>query len=156
MRVDEATEFFSEFSRLHAILSAFNSVGLGYMTLGQPANTFSGGEAQRARLASELATPSSEHTFYVLDEPTSGLHPTDINRLMTHLRTLVDAGHSLIVIEHQLDVIRQADWLIDVGPESAERGGEVIYTGPPQQILEIEHSETATSLRLTPGNHSRN
>ena len=147
MRVDEATEFFSEFSRLHAILSAFNSVGLGYVTLGQPANTFSGGEAQRARLASELATPSNDHTLYILDEPTSGLHPADVDRLMTHLRTLVDAGHSVIVIEHQLDVIRHADWLIDIGPDCAERGGEVIYSGSPLQIIECERSETAKSLR---------
>lgn len=147
MRVDEATEFFSEFSRLHTILSAFNSVGLGYMTLGQPANTFSGGEAQRARLASELATPSNDHTLYVLDEPTSGLHPADVDRLMTHLRTLVNGGHSVIVIEHQLDVIRQADWLIDIGPDSADRGGEVVYSGPPLQIIKCERSETAKSLR---------
>jgi excinuclease ABC subunit A len=147
MRVDEATEFFSEFSRLHAILSAFNSVGLGYVTLGQPANTFSGGEAQRAKLASELATPSNDHTLYVLDEPTSGLHPADVDRLMTHLRTLVNAGHSVIVIEHQLDVIRQADWLIDIGPDSADRGGEVVYSGPPLQIIACDRSETAKSLR---------
>lgn len=147
MRVDEATEFFSEFSRLHAILSAFNSVGLGYVTLGQPANTFSGGEAQRAKLASELATPSNDHTLYVLDEPTSGLHPADVDRLMTHLRTLVNAGHSVIVIEHQLDVIRQADWLIDIGPDSADRGGEVVYSGPPLQIIASDRSETAKSLR---------
>jgi excinuclease ABC subunit A len=146
MRVDEATEFFSEFSRLHAILSAFNSVGLGYVTLGQPANTFSGGEAQRARLASELATPSNEHTLYVLDEPTSGLHPADVDRLMTHLKTLVNAGHSVVVIEHQLDVIGKADWLIDIGPESADRGGEVVYSGPPLQILDCLRSETAKSL----------
>lgn len=147
MRVDEATEFFSEFSRLHAILSAFNSVGLGYVTLGQPANTFSGGEAQRAKLASELATPSNDHTLYVLDEPTSGLHPADVDRMMTHLRTLVNAGHSVIVIEHQLDVIRQADWLIDIGPDSADRGGEVVYSGPPLQIIACDRSETAKSLR---------
>ncbi|MCX7397495.1 MAG: hypothetical protein NT138_07410 [Planctomycetales bacterium] len=147
MRVDEATEFFSEFSRLHAILSAFNSVGLGYVTLGQPANTFSGGEAQRAKLASELATPSNDHTLYVLDEPTSGLHPADVDRLMTHLRTLVNAGHSVIVIEHQLDVIRQADWLIDIGPDSADQGGEAVYSGPPLQIIACERSETAKSLR---------
>ena len=147
MRVDEATEFFSEFSRLHAILSTFNSVGLGYVTLGQPANTFSGGEAQRAKLASELATPSNDHTLYVLDEPTSGLHPADVDRLMTHLRALVDAGHSVIVIEHQLDVIRQADWLIDLGPDSADRGGEVVYSGPPLKITECERSETGISLR---------
>ena len=147
MRVDEATEFFSEFSRLHVILSAFNSVGLGYVTLGQPANTFSGGEAQRAKLASELATPSNDHTLYVLDEPTSGLHPADVDRLMTHLRTLVNAGHSVIVIEHQLDVIRQADWLIDIGPDSADQGGEVVYSGPPLQIIACDRSETAKSLR---------
>jgi len=148
MRVDEATEFFSEFSRLHAILSSFNSVGLGYVTLGQLANTFSGGEAQRAKLASELAIPSNDHTLYVLDEPTSGLHPTDVDRLMTHLRTLVNAGHSVIVIEHQMDVIRQADWLIDIGPESASHGGEVVYSGQPRQIIDCERSETAKSLRL--------
>lgn len=129
MRVDEATEFFQSFSR-SSILSAFNSVGLGYVTLGQPANTFSGGEARR-QLASELATPSNKHTLYVLDEPTSGLHPADVDRLMTHLRTLVVAGHSVVVIEHQLDVIRAADWLIDIGPDSADRGGEVVYSGPP-------------------------
>lgn len=147
MRVDEATDFFSEFSRLHAVLSAFNSVGLGYVTLGQPANTFSGGEAQRAKLASELATPSNDHTLYVLDEPTSGLHPADVDRLMTHLRTLVKAGHSVIVIEHHLDVIRQADWLIDIGPDSADRGGEVVYSGPPLKIIECDRSETAKSFR---------
>lgn len=147
MRVDEATDFFSEFSRLHAVLSAFNSVGLGYVTLGQPANTFSGGEAQRAKLASELATPSNDHTLYVLDEPTSGLHPADVDRLMTHLRTLVNAGHSVIVIEHHLDVIRQADWLIDIGPDSADRGGEVVYSGPPVKIIECDRSETAKSFR---------
>lgn len=148
MRVDEATEFFSEFSRLHAILSAFNSVGLGYVTLGQPANTFSGGEAQRAKLASELATPSNEHTLYVLDEPTSGLHPADVDRLITHLRALVTAGHSVIVIEHQLDVIRQADWLIDIGSDDANRGGKVIFSGPPGQIVDCTVSETAKSLHF--------
>lgn len=147
MRVDEATEFFSEFSRLHTILSAFNNVGLGYVTLGQPANTFSGGEAQRAKLASELAAPANEHTLYVLDEPTSGLHPEDVNRLMTHLRTLVNAGHSVVVIEHQLDVIRGADWLIDVGPDSADRGGEIVFSGPPLQIVGCDRSETGRALR---------
>ncbi|MFO1002848.1 MAG: hypothetical protein U0936_21160 [Planctomycetaceae bacterium] len=148
MRVDEAAEFFSEFSRLHVILSAFNSVGLGYVTLGQPANTFSGGEAQRAKLASELATPSNDHTLYVLDEPTSGLHPADVHRLMMHLRTLVNAGHSVIVIEHQLDVIRKADWLIDIGPDSADRGGEVVFSGPAQRIIECVRSETASAMRM--------
>ena len=118
------------------------------MTLGQPANTFSGGEAQRAKLASELATPSNEHTLYVLDEPTSGLHPADVDRLITHLRALVTAGHSVIVIEHQLDVIRQADWLIDIGSDDANRGGKVIFSGPPGQIVDCTVSETAKSLRF--------
>jgi len=147
MRVDEAVEFFAEFSRLHGILSTFQSVGLGYLTLGQPATTFSGGESQRAKLASELAAPSSEHTLYVLDEPTSGLHPADVSRLMSHLRKLVEVGHSVIVIEHQLDVIRAADWVIDIGPDSAEMGGEVVYCGRPVELMDCSRSETAKALR---------
>jgi len=147
MRVDEASEFFAEFSRLHGILNTFQSVGLGYLTLGQPATTFSGGEAQRAKLASELAAPSTDHTLYVLDEPTSGLHPADVSRLMSHLRRLVEVGHSVIVIEHQLDVIRSADWLIDIGPDSAAKGGEVVYSGPPAGLVDCARSETAKALR---------
>jgi excinuclease ABC subunit A len=147
MRVDEATEFFAEFQRLHSILAVFRSVGLGYLALGQPASTFSGGEAQRAKLASELAAPSSEHTLYVLDEPTSGLHPADVSRLINHLRQLVEAGHSVIVIEHQLDVIRSADWILDIGPDSADRGGEVVFSGRPGNIIDCARSETANALR---------
>ena len=147
MRVDEATEFFAGFQRLHSILATFRSVGLGYLSLGQPATTFSGGEAQRAKLASELAAPSNEHTLYVLDEPTSGLHPADVNRLMQHLRQLVEVGHSVIVIEHQLDVVRSADWILDVGPDSADNGGEVIFCGPPNQLQLSSRSETAKSMR---------
>lgn len=147
MRVDEAAAFFAEFQKLNSVLATFSSVGLGYLTLGQPATTFSGGESQRARLASELASPSNEHTLYVLDEPTSGLHPADIDRLMNHLRQLVQAGHSVIVIEHHLDVIRTADWIIDIGPDCADRGGEVIFTGPPKDLVDCELSETAKALR---------
>jgi len=147
MRVDEATEFFAEFQRLHSILATFQRVGLGYLSLGQPATTFSGGEAQRAKLASELASPSSEHTLYVLDEPTSGLHPADVARLIDHLRQLVGTGHSVIVIEHQFDVIRTADWIIDIGPDSADRGGEVVFSGPAGQLIDCVRSETANALR---------
>jgi excinuclease ABC subunit A len=147
MRVDEACEFFSEFDRLHGVLDTFRSVGLGYLSLGQPATTFSGGEAQRAKLASELARPSSEHTLYVLDEPTSGLHPADVNRLLIHLRRLVDVGHSVIVIEHQLDVIRQADWVLDIGPDCADLGGKIVFEGSPTDLMHCQSSLTGQALR---------
>lgn len=130
MRIDEAADFFREFQKLHSVIETFRSVGLGYLTLGQPATTFSGGEAQRAKLAAELAAPSSQHTLYLLDEPTSGLHPADVGCLMRHLRQLVVSGHSVIVIEHNPDVVRCSDWIIDIGPDSASLGGEVVYAGP--------------------------
>ena len=130
MRVDEAAEFFREFQKLHSVLDTFRKVGLGYLTLGQPSTTFSGGEAQRAKLASELAAPTSQHTLYLLDEPTSGLHPADVACLMRHLRELVNAGHSVVVIEHNFDVIRCSDWIVDLGPDSADQGGEIVYSGP--------------------------
>ncbi len=112
------------------MLDTFRSVGLGYLTLGQPSTTFSGGEAQRARLASELAAPTAQHTLYLLDEPTSGLHPADVVCLMRHLRKLVDTGHSVVVIEHNPDVICSSDWILDLGPDSADNGGEIVYSGP--------------------------
>jgi excinuclease ABC subunit A len=130
MRVDEATEFFREFQKLHSVLATFQNIGLGYLTLGQPSTTFSGGEAQRAKLASELAAPTSQHTLYLLDEPTSGLHPADVACLMQHLRELVNAGHSVVVIEHNPDVVRCSDWILDIGPDSADNGGEIVYSGP--------------------------
>ena len=131
MRVDEASEFFREFEKLQSVLDTCRSIGLGYLTLGQPATTFSGGEAQRAKLASELAAPTSQHTLYLLDEPTSGLHPADVACLMRHLRQLVNSGHSVVVIEHNLDVIRGSDWILDIGPDSADQGGEIVFSGPP-------------------------
>ena len=130
MRVDEASEFFREFQKLHSVLDTFRSVGLGYLTLGQPATTFSGGEAQRAKLASELAAPTAQHTLYLLDEPTSGLHPADVACLMSHLRQLVNSGHSMVVIEHNPDVIRCSDWILDIGPDSADQGGQIVFAGP--------------------------
>ena len=143
MRVDEASEFFREFQKLHSVLDTFRGVGLGYLTLGQPATTFSGGEAQRAKLASELAAPTSQHTLYLLDEPTSGLHPADVACLMNHLRQLVNSGHSMVVIEHNPDVIRCSDWILDIGPDSADHGGEIVFAGSPAvglAILRIDES----------------
>jgi len=137
MRVDEASEFFREFQKLHSVLDTFRSVGLGYLTLGQPATTFSGGEAQRAKLASELAAPTAQHTLYLLDEPTSGLHPADVACLMRHLRQLVSSGHSVVVIEHNPDVIRCSDWILDIGPDSADQGGQVVFAGPPPMVLDL-------------------
>ncbi len=131
MRVDEASEFFREFQKLHSVLDTFRSVGLGYLTLGQQATTFSGGEAQRAKLASELAAPTPQHTLYLLDEPTCGLHPADVACLMNHLRQLVKSGHSVVVIEHNPDVVRCSDWILEIGPDSADQGGEIVFAGPP-------------------------
>jgi len=137
MRVDEASEFFREFQKLHSVLDTFRSVGLGYLTLGQPATTFSGGEAQRAKLGSELAAPTAQHTLYLLDEPTSGLHPADVACLMRHLRQLVNSGHSVVVIEHNPDVIRCSDWILEIGPDSADQGGQVVFAGPPPTVLDL-------------------
>jgi len=147
MRVDEAVEFFSEFQKLRTVLETFRSVGLGYLTLGQPATTFSGGESQRVKLASELSVPVTEHTLYVLDEPTSGLHPADIERLLQHLRMLIRSGHSLVVVEHHPDMIRAADWVIDLGPDCADRGGEVVFNGTPARLMQSGIGETAVALR---------
>lgn len=147
MRVDEAVEFFREFQSLRATLQTFRDVGLGYVTLGQPATTFSGGESQRARLAAELAEPAAEHTLYVLDEPTRGLHPADVRRLIDHLRQLVKGSHSVIVIEHNMDVLLSSDWMIDIGPDSADLGGTVVNSGPPQDLCAAATGETARALR---------
>jgi excinuclease ABC subunit A len=146
MRVDEAVEFFSEFQKLRTVLETFRSVGLGYLTLGQPATTFSGGEAQRVKLASELSVQVAEHTLYVLDEPTSGLHPADIERLLQHLRKLVKVGHSLVVVEHHPEMLRASDWVIDLGPDCADRGGEVVFSGNPALLLQSGIGETAAAL----------
>ncbi len=147
MRVDEAAEFFSEFPRLAAPLATLQQVGVAYLRLGQPASTLSGGEAQRIRLAAELTDPQRAHTLYVLDEPTSGLHPLDVARLISLLQDLVRAGHSVIVVEHHPDVMRFADWLIDLGPDSGAAGGTVVAAGPPAWIIESGQGFTADALR---------
>jgi excinuclease ABC subunit A len=121
-------------------------VGLGYIRLGQPAPTLSGGEAQRIKLASELSKRSTGHTIYLLDEPTTGLHFEDIRRLLTVLSRLVDQGNTVLVIEHNLDVIKTADWLIDLGPEGGSGGGQVVAEGPPEAVAEVDASHTGRFL----------
>lgn len=147
MRFDEAAEFFADFRRLNTLLNTFVEVGLGYLTLGQSALTLSGGEAQRIKLATELGKVSGAATLFVLDEPTSGLHPTDIDRLVGILDRLVELGHTVVVVEHNLQVIRSADWLIDLGPEGGAAGGEILATGSPHTLARHQHSFTAAALR---------
>jgi excinuclease ABC subunit A len=129
MRVDEAREFFGEFSRLRGILDVCCSVGLGYLQLGQSTSSFSGGENQRARIAAELAVPAAGHSLFVLDEPTGGLHAFDVERLVSHLRALVEQRHSVIVLEHHAGVLRACDWVIELGPDAAAQGGEIVSAG---------------------------
>ena len=134
MPIEEALEFFAHIPKIRRRVEALNDVGLGYMRLGQPATTLSGGEAQRVKLAAELSKVATGRTLYILDEPTTGLHFADIQRLLEVLQRLVDAGNSVVVIEHNLDVIKVADRLIDLGPEGGEEGGRVIATGTPEQV----------------------
>ncbi|HTA55427.1 MAG TPA: excinuclease ABC subunit UvrA [Candidatus Acidoferrales bacterium] len=146
MRVDEAAEFFASIPRIRNKLSTICDVGLGYIKMGQPATTLSGGEAQRVKLATELSRRSTGRTFYVLDEPTTGLHFADIHKLLEVLERLVKLGNTVLVIEHNLDVIKTADYLIDLGPEGGDRGGTVIATGTPEEIARSEHSYTGAYL----------
>jgi excinuclease ABC subunit A len=146
MRVDEAAEFFASIPRIRTKLSTICDVGLGYIKMGQPATTLSGGEAQRVKLATELSRRSTGRTFYVLDEPTTGLHFADIHKLLEVLERLVKLGNTVLVIEHNLDVIKTADYLIDLGPEGGDRGGTVIATGTPEEIARSEHSYTGAYL----------
>ncbi|MDA8103263.1 MAG: excinuclease ABC subunit UvrA [Nitrospiraceae bacterium] len=147
MPVDEALEFFARLPSVERHLRTLSEVGLGYVRLGQPATTLSGGEAQRVKLASELAKRPTGHTFYILDEPTTGLHFEDVRKLLVVLERLVENGNTVLVIEHNLDVIRTADWLIDLGPEGGDRGGEVVATGTPEQVALVEASHTGKFLR---------
>src|SRR4029077_5374094 len=133
--------------RVRRKLETLNDVGLGYVELGQSATTLSGGEAKRGKLASELSKRATGKTLYLLDEPTTGLHFEDIKKLLSVLQRLTDAGNSVIVIEHNLDVIKTADWLIDLGPEGGERGGRVIAEGTPEEVAEVEGSYTGQYLR---------
>jgi excinuclease ABC subunit A len=147
MRIDEAAAFFENFAHLQQWLSTFVEVGLGYLALGQSATTLSGGEAQRIKLASELGRRTQGRTLYVLDEPTTGLHPADIERLLELLKRLTAAGHTVIVVEHQLEMISQADWLIDLGPEGGQQqGGHLVASGPPSLVATHQQSHTGRAL----------
>ncbi len=147
MPIEEAAEFFEAIPAIHRHLKTLVDVGLGYVRLGQPAPTLSGGEAQRVKLASELQRRSTGRTIYVLDEPTTGLHFDDIRKLLGVLGRLVDGGNTVIVIEHNLDVIKTADWVIDLGPEGGSRGGDVIATGTPEDVAQVDDSYTGQFLR---------
>ncbi|MFS8640821.1 MAG: excinuclease ABC subunit UvrA, partial [Symbiobacteriaceae bacterium] len=147
MTVEEALEFFEAVPRVRRKLQTLYDVGLGYIRLGQPATELSGGEAQRVKLATELSRRSDGGTVYILDEPTTGLHFADIDRLVRVLQRLVDAGDTVIVIEHNLDVIKVADWIIDLGPEGGDRGGRVVAAGPPEEVMKVPESYTGRFLK---------
>jgi excinuclease ABC subunit A len=147
MSVEEALRFFSKIPKIRRRLQTLHDVGLDYIKLGQPATTLSGGEAQRVKLASELCKIATGRTLYILDEPTTGLHFADIEKLLEVLQRLVDSGNTVLVIEHNLDVIKQADWIVDLGPEGGEAGGEVIASGTPEEIAEVDESFTGQFLR---------
>jgi excinuclease ABC subunit A len=147
MSVEEALQFFAKIPKIRRRLQTLHDVGLDYIKLGQPATTLSGGEAQRVKLASELSKVATGRTLYILDEPTTGLHFADIEKLLETLQRLVDAGNTMLVIEHNLDVIKQSDWIVDLGPEGGEAGGEIVAVGTPEQVAEVEGSFTGEFLR---------
>jgi excinuclease ABC subunit A len=147
MTVDEALEFFAEEPAISRALEMLHEVGLGYLRLGQPATELSGGEAQRIKLATELQRLGKGNTLYILDEPTTGLHPSDVEKLVVQLNRLVDAGNSVIVVEHDMDVIAGSDWVIDIGPGAGEEGGRIVACGTPQDVVKVKESKTAVYLR---------
>lgn len=148
MTIDDAWEFFKNIPRIERKLKTLIDVGLGYMKVGQPATTLSGGEAQRVKLASELYRRSTGKTVYILDEPTTGLHVDDIDRLLKVLHRLVENGDTVIVIEHNLDVIKTADYILDLGPEGGSGGGQLIASGTPEEVA--DHSQSYTGRYLKP------
>jgi excinuclease ABC subunit A len=145
--VDEAATFFAAEAGLVRRLKLLQEVGLGYLRLGQPATTLSGGEAQRLKIAAELSSRLTADYLYVLDEPTTGLHLDDVKKLLAVLNRLVDAGNTVVVVEHHLDVIKTADWIVDLGPEGGDAGGEVIAEGTPEQVAQVDGSYTGKFLR---------
>jgi len=148
MTVDEGCEFFQGFPKVYKPLTILEKMGLGYLTLGQPSPTLSGGEAQRIKIAAELCKTDHGKTLYVLDEPTTGLHPADIEKLMEVLHTLVDLGNTIVIIEHNLDVIEQADHIIDLGPEGGEHGGRIVVSGTPEAVAAYRGKKSYTARYL--------
>ncbi|MFY9857721.1 MAG: excinuclease ABC subunit UvrA, partial [Exiguobacterium chiriqhucha] len=147
MTIEEGLDFFDKIPKIKRKIQTIYDVGLGYMKLGQPATELSGGEAQRVKLASELHKRSTGKTIYILDEPTTGLHVDDIARLLKVLQRLVENGDTVLVIEHNLDVIKSADYLIDLGPEGGDGGGTIVATGTPEEVAEVAASYTGKYLK---------
>ena len=147
MTVEQAATFFENVPSIERKLSTLVEVGLGYIRLGQPATTFSGGEAQRIKLATELSRRATGKTLYILDEPTTGLHSADVKRLLGILQKLVEGGNSMVIIEHNLDVIKSADHVIDMGPEGGSGGGTVVAEGTPEEIVKVKESFTGRYLK---------
>ena len=147
MTVEEALGFFDSLPKIRRKIETLYQVGLGYLTLGQPATTLSGGEAQRVKLATELSRRSTGKTVYILDEPTTGLHTYDVHMLIDVLQQLTDQGNTVIVIEHNLDVIKTADYIIDLGPEGGDRGGTIVGCGTPEEIAALPQSYTSQYLK---------
>ncbi|MFP6598446.1 MAG: excinuclease ABC subunit UvrA, partial [Candidatus Hydrogenedentota bacterium] len=147
MTIEEGCEFFKNIPTVFHKLDTLNDVGLGYIKLGQPATTLSGGEAQRVKLATELSKRQTGRTLYILDEPTTGLHAVDVDKLLQVLHRLADSGNTVIVIEHNMEVIKTADWIIDLGPEGGDKGGKIIAQGPPKTIAKKKNSYTGQYLK---------
>ena len=147
MTIDEAVDFFESIPRIYSKIKTLQDVGLGYIKLGEPATTLSGGEAQRVKLATELSRRASGRTLYILDEPTTGLHSYDVNKLIHILSRLREGGNTVIVIEHNLDVIKIADYIVDLGPEGGDEGGRVIACGSPEEVATVENSATGVFLK---------
>jgi excinuclease ABC subunit A len=156
MQIEEAVKFFEHHKQIYKIVKTLHDVGLGYVTLGQPSTTLSGGEAQRVKLATELARPDTGHTLYILDEPTTGLHFHDVARLIEVLQRLVGKGNTAIVIEHNLDVIKCADWIIDLGPEGGDEGGRIVAEGPPAKVAQSDTYTGQYLKRYFKGHEQRN
>ena len=148
MTVDHALEEFANFPPMFNKLKLLQEVGLGYVRVGQPATTLSGGEAQRVKLSKELSRRATGRTLYVLDEPSVGLHAADVHKLIEVLQRLVDAGNSVLIIEHNPDIVKVADWLIDLGPEGGDRGGELMAEGTPEQVIKVKKSYTGQFLKV--------
>ncbi|MEI7999024.1 MAG: ATP-binding cassette domain-containing protein, partial [Candidatus Omnitrophota bacterium] len=147
LSVEEAIVIFDNIPRIKSVLQTLYDVGLGYVRLGQSATTLSGGEAQRVKLASELCKPATGKTFYILDEPTTGLHFADTDKLLKVLQRLVDRGNTVLVIEHNLDVVKSADYIIDLGPDGGDKGGELVFSGPVDDIIKNKSSHTGCYLK---------